>query len=208
MGGGFSPLAFSGTAFAVPADSGAYARMLRALLPPGRVWRIIDDLVSDVLLANADELARVDARVNDLLNEADPSTAFELLPEYERELDLVAAASTAERRANIVARRVARQRFRPVDFQTALAPLLAQDPAAIVVIERTRAFAISVGDDREIFRFFVYRNPALAGAYFIVSAQALVDKIKPSHTVGYAIESISMLYDDAFSLCDRDLMGV
>lgn len=185
-----------------------YARMMQQLLPPGRIWKLIGTFLADLFLGCADELARVEGRVNDMLNEADPSTATELLPEYESELDLETAATVEERRARIVARLIARQRFRPVDFQTALAPLLALDPVDVVVIERTHAFAVSLGDDREIFRFFIYRNPALPGTYFLASAQALVDKIKPSHTVGAVIESVSFLCEDPHDECERDLLGV
>lgn len=185
-----------------------YARMMQQLLPPGRIWKLIGTFLADLFLGCADELARVEGRVNDMLNEADPSTATELLPEYESELDLETAATDEERRARIVARLIARQRFRPVDFQAALAPLLALDPVDVVVIERSHAFAVSLGDDREIFRFFIYRNPALPGTYFLASAQALVDKIKPSHTVGAVIESVSFLCEDPHDECERDLLGV
>lgn len=187
----------------------AYARMLTSLLPPGKLWSFVGTLLQDLFIACGDELARVHARVAALFEEADPQTAVELVPDYEDELDLDATGLTfAERRARVVARLIARQRFRPVDFQEALAPLLGQAAVDVVVIERSRAYAISVGDDREIFRFFVYRNPALPGTYYLSSAQALVDKIKPSHTVGTVIESVSLLCDDIYSLCDRDLLGV
>lgn len=185
----------------------SYARMLAALLPPGRLWSLIGDLISDVLLACADELARVHARVLDLLNEVDPTTATELLPEYERELDVIAAPSIDERRANIVARLVRRQRFRPVDFQQALSLLLAQAPEDVVVLERSPAFAASIADAREIFRFFAYRDPTLPGTYFLASAQEVVDKMKPSHTKGHVIESVSARYADPHTLYGRDLMG-
>jgi len=202
---------FSGAfsaAFARAAGSSAYQRMLLALLPPGPVWRLtLDSVLSKLLLGSADELDRVDNRVADLLDESDPTTADEMLPEYERELALAAAATIEERRANIVGRLIRRQRFRPVDFQQALAALLGLDPADVVVIERTRAFVVSIGDDREIFRFFIYRNPALPGTYFLASAQALVTAMKPSHTIGTVIESISFLCDDPLSLTDRDLLG-
>ena len=185
----------------------AYQRMMAKLLPPGRLWRMIDSTLSDLLLGCADELARLDARVDDLFDEADPSTADELLPEYERMLDLSSDGTTAERQARVVARLVARQRYRPVDFQTALAPLLGQDAGDVVVLERTVAEAAAMGDAREIFRFFIYRDPAAPGTYYLDSAQALVDKIKPAHTVGHVIESVSFLCDDPHSLCDRDLLG-
>ena len=185
----------------------AYARMLKALLPPGKLWRLVASVLAEFFLGCADELARVDARAADLINEADPTTATELLPEYERELELAPAATIEERRARIVALLVRRQRFRPVDFQTALAALLAQDAADVVVIERTRAFCIAIGDDREIFRFFIYRDPTLPGTYFLASAQEVVNGMKPSHTVGTVIERIDALYDDPHTLYDRDLLG-
>ncbi len=182
--------------------------MLAKLLPPGRLWRMVGESTLVKLLHGcADELARLDARVDDLFDEADPSTADELLPEYERELGLASDGTTAERQARVVARVVARQRYRPVDFQTALAPLLGQLPADVVVLERTHADAVALGDEREIFRFFIYRDPTLPGSYYVDSAQAIVDQIKPSHTVGHVIESVSFLCDDPHSLCDRDLLG-
>jgi hypothetical protein len=185
----------------------AYARMLGALLPPGRLWRRVGSVLEDLLLASADELARLDARVDDLLDETDPSTADELLPEYERELDLDEAATDAERRAIIVGRLIARQRYRPVDFQDALAALLGQDAADVVVIETSAATAAAMGDVREIFRFFIFRDPALPGTYYLDSAQEIVDAIKPSHTAGHVIESDDFLCDDPYSLCDRDILG-
>lgn len=185
----------------------AYRRMQMALLPPGRLWTWVGSLLVGFFAGAAVELERLDGRIANLLDENDPTTAVETLPEYEDELDLVAAATTAERQANVTALLIAQQGFRPADFQTALAPLLGLAAADIQVIERTHAFAVSIGDDREIFHFFIYRDPSLAGTYYLDSAQALVDTIKPSHTVGTVIESINFLCDDPHSLCDRDLLG-
>lgn len=185
----------------------AYKRMLMGLLPPGRLWRVVGSYLEEFFEGSSDELARLDARANNLLDEANPPTAVELLPEYERELGLPSDGTTAERQARVVARLVARQRFRPVDFQTALAPLLGQDAADVVVLERTVAQAVALGDAREIFRFFIYRDPTIAGTYYIESAQGIVDAIKPAHTVGHVIESVDFLCDDPHSLCDRDILG-
>lgn len=190
----------------------AYPRMLIALLPPGKAWVVLaGSLLEKLFEACADELARHEARVVDLVEEADPRTASELLPEHERELDLEtddATLTEADRRARVVARLIARQRYRPSDFQLALAPLLGQDAADVEVIERTAAEAAAMGDPREIYRFFVYRDPGLPGTYQLDAAQELVDKIKPSHTQGHVIESVDFLCDDPLSLCDRDLLGV
>lgn len=184
-----------------------YARTMRALLPPGRLWRSPGGLIDQLLLGTADELARLDARADDLLVESEPSTATELLPEYETELELAAAATTEERRARVVAQYLVRQRFRPIDFRVALAGLLAQPVDDVDVIERDRAFCLAVEDDREIYPFFVFREPAQPGTPFISAAQSLVDRIAPAHTKGHVIESVNLLCDDPHSLCDRDILG-
>lgn len=181
---------------------------MKALLPPGKLWRMVASTLADFLLACAQELARVDARADALIEEADPRTTTELLPDFELDLGLIASGTLADRRARVIALLLRRQRVRNVDYQQALAPLLQQLPADVVVIETSRAQAIAVADDREIYRFFVYRNPALPGTADLVAAQALVDQMSHSHTSGHVIESISFLCDSALSLCERDRLGI
>lgn len=186
-----------------------YADMLKQLLPPSRYWRLDPDSnISRVLLGCADELARISGRVRDLLEELDPRTTDELLPDFERLYAIDATGTEAERRAFLAALVTRRPRARPVDFQQVLAPLLGQDADDVVIIERTRAQAIAMDDDREIYRFFIYRDPDLPGLYDVARAQEYVDRMAPSHTKGHVIESIDFLCDDPFSLCDRDLLGV
>lgn len=70
-------------------DTTAYARGLRALLPPGPAWQAGEgSVLFKLLLGFAEELARLDRRVNDLLNEMDPRTTSELLAEWERALGI------------------------------------------------------------------------------------------------------------------------
>lgn len=82
----------------------AYQAQLLALLPTGRAWpREPDTVLARLLLGQADELARIDARAEALLEEADPRTASELLPDWERVAGLPdgctqIAATTPERR--------------------------------------------------------------------------------------------------------------
>lgn len=188
-------------------NAAGYADMLRSLLPPGRLWRFFDGLILPLLQGCADELGRLDTRAADLLDELDPTTATESLPEWERDYDLPSDGTTAERQARVLARYIALERRRPVDFQNILAPLLGLDPADVDVIERTAAQAASLGDVREKKRFFIFRDPALPGTYYLDSAQALLDDINRSTCVGHVIESISFICDDPRSLCDRDLLG-
>lgn len=66
-------------------DPASYAQQLRQLLPQGAAWSFAPDgVLAGVLLAMGDGMARVDARALDLLEEADPRTALELLSDWER----------------------------------------------------------------------------------------------------------------------------
>lgn len=66
-----------------------YLAQLQALLPPGAAWtREPDADLTRLLHAFADALARIDARAEDLLREADPREALELLPEWLRAFGL------------------------------------------------------------------------------------------------------------------------
>ena len=189
--------------------SEAYARVQKALLPPGGLWKLIDSFLEKVFLATGDELARVSQRTADLIEETDGSTTVELLPDFERELGLTDSTGTnAERQARITAQETKRPRFRPEDVKAALAPFLDLDVVDIVLIENSNAFAISVGDETLVFKFYVFRDPALAGVADIAAAQVELDDISHSHTKGVVIESISFKCDEATSLCDRDLLGV
>ncbi|MEJ1411083.1 MAG: putative phage tail protein [Candidatus Sedimenticola sp. (ex Thyasira tokunagai)] len=82
-----------------------YLTQLQALLPQGLAWsREPDTNMSRLLAAMAEELARVDGRIDDLFKEADPRTAYELLSDWERVAGLpdsctTAVDTTAERRA-------------------------------------------------------------------------------------------------------------
>ncbi|WP_083554639.1 YmfQ family protein [Novosphingobium sp. NDB2Meth1] len=68
-----------------PRGSGAYFEQLRALLPRGAAWICEAGTTLGKLLSGlAVELARIDARGIDLIEEADPRTAYELLPDWER----------------------------------------------------------------------------------------------------------------------------
>ena len=62
-----------------------YLNQLQALLPRGLAWAKEQASNLTLLLAAwADEFARVDLRCDELVNEADPRSAFELLPDWER----------------------------------------------------------------------------------------------------------------------------
>lgn len=89
----------------------AYARQLKQLLPPGRLWNLEpSSTLSKLFLGIAEELARVDARGLVLIEESDPRTASETLAEWERMLGLPdedvleVPATTEARRQAIVSK--------------------------------------------------------------------------------------------------------
>lgn len=81
-----------------------YQSQLRQLLPQGAAWAAPGDSnLVQLLGALAEELARIDARTGQLIDEADPRTTLELLPDWERVLGLPDACfktpdSVSERR--------------------------------------------------------------------------------------------------------------
>lgn len=66
-----------------------YLDILMKLLPPGQAYpRGREGVLPAVPAAMADEFALIDARVESLLDEADPRTTLEMLPDWERMLAL------------------------------------------------------------------------------------------------------------------------
>lgn len=87
-----------------------YLAQLQALLPPGAAWRRdVGSALTEFLAALAEELARIDQRIEALLDEADPRSTTELLTDWERVAGLPDACTgplptLAQRRAALVAR--------------------------------------------------------------------------------------------------------
>ena len=70
-------------------DTSKYFQQLQSLLLQGKAWtRQLGSVMSNLLLGIAPEFTRVDLRIQDLLNEADPRTTNELLPDWERQAGL------------------------------------------------------------------------------------------------------------------------
>lgn len=91
-------------------DVAAYARQLKQLLPSGLAWNVEPtSRVSKLLLGVAEELARVDTRARNLVDEWDPRTTLELLADWERVFGLPdpclgVAPSIPQRRASLFAK--------------------------------------------------------------------------------------------------------
>lgn len=115
-----------------------YLRQLQALLPPGPAWSLDDDAFSTRLLAGlAAELARVDGRARQLVEEADPRTASELFADWERVAGLPDSCAvafggeqnSAQRRAALVGR---------------LTTLGGQSPAYFIGLAEALGYAITI----------------------------------------------------------------
>lgn len=90
----------------LPAED--YRRLLQALLPEGPIWpRLLGSRLADLLDGMAAELGRVHNRAVDLLEEADPRSAYEMLSAWERvaglpdECTVVGAETFAERQLRV-----------------------------------------------------------------------------------------------------------
>lgn len=99
-----------------------YQAQLLSLLPQGLPWpREPDTVLGRLLGAWAHELARVDARGADLLEESDPAAALALLGEWERAYGLPGACAAEEalieaRRAVLVGQITAQRAQTPAYF--------------------------------------------------------------------------------------------
>jgi uncharacterized protein YmfQ (DUF2313 family) len=127
-------------------DDIAYREQLGALLPRGRAWpREEGSTLMRLLHAEADELARVDARLSDLFEETDVRSTLELLGDWERVAGLPDACtpapdSIAERRTALLSR---------------LTSQGGQSRAYFIELAATLGFAITIDEFR----------PFVAGSY-------------------------------------------
>lgn len=99
-----------------------YTQIIQALLPLGRIWpRDAEAVLTKLLASWAMELARVDVRADDLLDEVDPTTTLELLSDFERVCGLPGICSSGEdtveqRRGEVLAKLTSRGGQTPAYF--------------------------------------------------------------------------------------------
>lgn len=125
----------------------AYGRLLKNLLPRGLVWLLEESsVISRTLKGIANELARVDERALDLIEEIDPSTTSELLEDWERVLGipdgcvLQLAPTEAERRQVVVQKLLARGGQTPAFFES-----IATAVGATSTVEELRPYVLRCG---------------------------------------------------------------
>lgn len=125
-----------------PYSADAYATQLAQLLPPGAAWTHEEgSVLAALLLALAQEPARVDATAHEMLTELDPAQTLQLLPKWEAMCGLPDQCSQvgetiAERRAAVLANLSAQGGQTPGHFAE-LATLLA---GAVCTVREYRPF--------------------------------------------------------------------
>lgn len=120
-----------------------YLRQLQALLPPGPAWSKDEgDLLTRLLAGLSGELARVDGRAWQIVEEADPRTVAELFADWERVAGLPDACAqafggeqtVAQRRSALVGR---------------LTTLGGQSPAYFIALAAAIGYAITITEFSE-----------------------------------------------------------
>lgn len=74
-----------------------------------------------------------------------------------------------------------------------------------VEIIETPLSLIQVGQEDQIFFYYIHRDPSDGGSYDIQDGQRMLDKIKSAHTLGIVGESDCARWDDPYTLYDRDI---
>jgi uncharacterized protein YmfQ (DUF2313 family) len=94
-----------------------FTAQLQALLPPGKAWtRKPDSLVTKSIEGCSPEFARAQGRADDILREANPGEAVEMLPEHEDLNGVVASGTTSQRQAALLAKLQDKGGHNPADY--------------------------------------------------------------------------------------------
>jgi uncharacterized protein YmfQ (DUF2313 family) len=170
-------------------DDLAYARQLKALLPPGSLWRLDPaSTLSRALQAAAGELARIDERGENLLLEADPRTAEETLDDWESFLGLpeegqTLGTSIQQRQADITRKFIAQGGSTPAYF-IALAAALGYTATIDYPAANTWRMNVTLsGESATLLEFRMgSRIGDRLGGRTVVELERVINKLKPAHT--------------------------
>jgi uncharacterized protein YmfQ (DUF2313 family) len=168
----------------------AFARALRSLLPGGPAFsRDPDSSITKTLLGISEELARVDQRGDDLIEETDPRTTDELFGDWEQMLGLpspcVTTVQTMEERRAAIVSALNSVGGNTLDYFLGLADSM----GITITIEEASAFEVgrdgmgdSIGGDEWYFVWHVFASASLSAAQ-----QQLLEctfrRFAPAHTV-------------------------
>jgi uncharacterized protein YmfQ (DUF2313 family) len=170
-----------------------YARQLKQLLPPGALWWLDPgSWLSTQILAIGDELARVDARGETLVDEWDPRTALETLPEWERVLGVPDGATplssiTAERQA-AAARKLAARGGQTAAYFVELAARLGFVVTIVETVAHTWRMDVDLSQSTATLAVSEFRaGSARAGDRVanrsVAELESVINQAKPAHTV-------------------------
>lgn len=187
-------------------SAAAYRAQLQALLPTGAAWPREEGAVLTQLLSGwAEEFARVETRMEQLIAEFDPRTAYETLPEWEAALGLpdpcTAAVTAIDARQLNVWRKLAYQAGQTPAFYIAMAASIGFeieihefDPD-VDDYDASLAAAVAAGRWRYVWRvhvlngddFSYFRMGDAVGRRFVEGDQAMdleciIKAAKPAHT--------------------------
>ncbi len=179
-----------------------YREQLLAASPRGDAWpRDPDSVFAETLHGLAIELARIDARGDDLIEEADPRTTLELLTDWERAFGLpekcLALPDTLEERRLVLHEKVTRIGGQSPGYYIAVAARL----GFVITITEFRPYTVADTVDTPIYGIdwiFAWRvnAPAETVRYFTVPSgvnepladwgneilECVISRLKPAHT--------------------------
>lgn len=163
-----------------------YREQLRAHLPPGPA---LDDAgegkLTDLMDGLAAEFQRIDARGGDLLDEADPRTADEMLADWERLTGLVAGDQTDAARRNAV---VAKLTSNSAPSRAFLIQQAATLGYTVTIVERhARRYRALLGDLYGGIAWQFVWEVHVADVAAAPDLEALLKSYAPAHTVVHFI---------------------
>lgn len=165
-----------------------YKTQLIALLPPGVMWPAVQTSSTfiNLLDALAEELARIDARVHNLMDEVYPDTAVEMLPDWERVAGLpdkcTGELSTLQQRHSALISVLSIERSLSRAFYISIAARL----GFVVTITELPNFVWQVNAVLDTNAVYFRVNVSVTGDPLVQSLNNLLEcamnKLKPAHT--------------------------
>jgi uncharacterized protein YmfQ (DUF2313 family) len=166
-----------------------YKQQLIALMPTGGIWpshQVVNNLAR-LIDALAEELARIDARALELMEEAFPNTAVELLPDWERVAGLPGACTgelgTLQQRHSALMGVLTIERSLSQQYYIDLALRL----GFVITIAETANFTWQVTAAQDVNAVYFRVDISAIGDPLVQSATNLLEcvfqALKPAHTI-------------------------
>lgn len=171
-------------------DVTAYRLELQALLPRGIVWaRSEGATLTALLTALAEEFQRADERQLRLIDEADPRTTGELLPEWEATAGLpdpcITGDQTFQQRREALVARVILRGGASADYFVGIAEALGYVEPFVDYPGDTHVWRLNFQEDAPVSQFRAGANTAGERLQVVVGneqIECLINRVKPAHT--------------------------